>query len=174
MRVGREGLLTKIVDDVAQHGLEDRSLRDVAHAVGTSHRMLLYHFGSRTGLIEAIVGEMEERERAYVRDLAATVETPAELLRALWHQLVSPEILPFVGLFFEMVALASRGPATDLTSPWLSDAGPIAEKLGTAMDDDEARMCIAVVRGLLVDVLTTGDVEPATRSLDAFLARFDG
>lgn len=171
MRVGKEGLLTKIVDDVARHGLGDRSLRDFAQAAGTSHRMLLYHFGSRAGLIEAIVGEMEERERAYVRDLAATVDTPAELVQKLWRQLVSPEVLPFVSLFFEVVALTSRGPATDFTAAWLSDAGPIVDKLGATMGPDEARMSIAVVRGLLVDVLTTGEVEPATRSLDAFVAR---
>jgi hypothetical protein len=35
------------------------------------------------------------------------------------------------------------------------------------------RIGIAVVRGLLIDVLSTGDVDTATASLERFLARWD-
>lgn len=171
MRTGRDGLLASIVDDVARNGLGDRSLRDLAAAVGTSHRMVLYHFSSRDGLAAAIVGEVEARERAVVVDIAATVGSPADLIRALWRQLTSPEVLPFVSLFFEVVALTSNGDRpVDFTAPYLSDAGPIAEVFGGAIGPDEARLVIATVRGLLVDVLTTGETEPATRSLEALLA----
>ena len=60
----RSELLDRIVDEVAQHGIGDRSLRDLAAAVGSSHRMLLYHFGSRAGLVAAIVVEVEARQRS--------------------------------------------------------------------------------------------------------------
>ncbi|MEZ5140174.1 MAG: hypothetical protein R2711_15805 [Acidimicrobiales bacterium] len=43
----RRELLDRVLAHVAEQGLSDRSLRDLATAVGTSHRMLLYHFGSR-------------------------------------------------------------------------------------------------------------------------------
>jgi len=173
MATARDELLNKIVDEVAHRGLGDRSLRDLAVAVGTSHRMLNYHFGSRDGLVTAIVGEVEARERAFVRDLAGTVNTPAELVQTLWRQLISPEVLPFVSLFYEVVALTSRGPGKDFTLAWLTDAGPIADKLGATVGPGEARMSVAVVRGLLIDVLTTGEVDPATRALDAFVSRLD-
>lgn len=171
MRAGRDGLLAAILDEVAHHGLGDRSLRDLAAAVGTSHRMLLYHFGSRPRLVAAIVAEVEACERVVLTDLAAAADTPADLVRALWAQLTSPEVLPFVALFYEAVAVTSRGPASDLTGPWLSRTDAIAADVGTVVDPDEARLGVAVVRGLLVDVLTTGEVEPATRALDRYLGR---
>ena len=59
----RAELLDRVVADVAEHGLTDRSLRDIAAAVGTSHRMLLYHFGSRQGLVAAIVQSVEAAQR---------------------------------------------------------------------------------------------------------------
>jgi hypothetical protein len=37
-------------------------------------------------------------------------------------------------------------------------------------DDTDIRLGIAVVRGLLIDVLATGDVERATEALERFLA----
>ena len=46
----RERLLAKAVDHVAAHGVADLSLRALAAALGTSHRMLLYHFGSKEQL----------------------------------------------------------------------------------------------------------------------------
>ena len=45
-------------------GIGDRSLREIAEAVGTSHRMLLHHFGSRDELLLAIVDEVERRQMA--------------------------------------------------------------------------------------------------------------
>jgi AcrR family transcriptional regulator len=45
-------------------GIADLSLRELAAAIGTSHRRLLYHFGSREGLLVAIARAVEEAERA--------------------------------------------------------------------------------------------------------------
>ena len=49
----RDRLLSALVEYAAAHGLADASLRELAAAVGTSHRMLLYHFGSREGVVAA-------------------------------------------------------------------------------------------------------------------------
>src|SRR5204862_6013267 len=79
----RSVLLDRVVADVAEHGLTNRSLRDIAAAVGTSHRMLLYHFGSREGLVSAIVDAVEAAQRTLLRDLAAETSDPADLVLAL-------------------------------------------------------------------------------------------
>ena len=55
MNDARTRLLERIVADVGANGLGDRSLRDLAVAVGSSHRMLHYHFGSRAGVVTALV-----------------------------------------------------------------------------------------------------------------------
>jgi AcrR family transcriptional regulator len=156
---------------VATGGLGDRSLRDIAEAAGSSHRMLLYHFGSRQGLVEVIVEAMEASQRQALVELSMSARSPAALTRALWLRLTSREVLPFVRLFLETVALTSRGPTGDLTDPWLEASAGIAREWGTGFDEVEARLCVAVVRGLLVDVVAGGSVEAATDALERHLER---
>ena len=47
----RDRQLAAAVAIAMQGGIADLSLRELAAAIGTSHRMLLYHFGSREGLL---------------------------------------------------------------------------------------------------------------------------
>ena len=58
----RDELLAAVVADCAEHGLGHRSLRDIAGHVGTSHRMLIHHFGSREALMVAVVEAVEARQ----------------------------------------------------------------------------------------------------------------
>lgn len=169
-RDAKAELLARLMEEVAARGLADRSLRELAGAVGSSHRMLLYHFGSRDGLVAEIVAAQEGAQRDALRTLGTEESTPADVVRRLWDQVSSPELRPFVLLFFETVAYAARGPAhADLTSAWLADSEAVAAELGMDFDPAEVRLGIAVVRGLLVDVVTTGDTVAATASLERFL-----
>ena len=103
----REVLLNRIIDGVANDGLVDRSLRELAASAGTSHRMLIYHFGSREGVVSAIVEEIERRQRLMMIDLAAECPDAPTLIRRLWDQVSSMELRPFVRLFFESLASTS-------------------------------------------------------------------
>lgn len=174
MTDARAGLLDRIVDDVARSGLGDRSLRDLASAVGSSHRMLLYHFGSRQGLVAAIVREVEHRQRAFMADGAdGAGGDPIAVARAMWRRVSDPELRPFVQLFFEAAAYASRtdaGTADDLTQPWI-DAG--VDAAASAPDAVDVRLGVAVVRGLLVDVIGGGDLEGATAAFERYLRLFE-
>jgi AcrR family transcriptional regulator len=160
---------------VAAHGLADVSLRELASAIGTSHRMINYHFGGREGLVAAIVAEVEANQRSALAALAESAGSPRELIEAQWAQLTDPALRPFVALFFEVLALAVHDrPGTDgflagLTEPWLHLAGDLADRMGVEHGVEELRLGVAVTRGLLVDVLASGDVEAATASLRRFL-----
>ena len=55
----RQALLDTIIDEIAASGLSETSMRELAQAVGTSHRMLNHHFGGRAGLVAAMVAETE-------------------------------------------------------------------------------------------------------------------
>ena len=57
----RDELLDQVTDHVLEHGLIGLTLRPVAAAIGTSDRMLIYHFGSRDGLVSAVVARAGER-----------------------------------------------------------------------------------------------------------------
>src|SRR6476620_12522525 len=104
MADARDDLLERVLPEVAADGLADRSMREIATAIGSSHRMLLYHFGSRDGLVAAIVAATEAAQRDRLRELATTTDSPAELVRRLWASVAAPELRPFVRLFFETLA----------------------------------------------------------------------
>jgi AcrR family transcriptional regulator len=166
MTNARAKLLERIVDEVARNGLADRSLRELAAAVDSSHRMLIFHFGSRAGLVSAVVESVESAQRDLLAELAGQISSASELVLAIWVRVSSPELRPFVRLFFECVALAGDG---DLTDSWIEAAETVADELEVVVDQAELRMGIAVSRGLLIDVLTSGDAGPATRSIERFV-----
>lgn len=175
MGTARDELLDKTIAYVAEHGLADLSLRQLAAGIGTSHRMLNFHFGSREGLLAAIVGSIEAQQRVALEQLAQDASTPTELIRAQWAQLSDPGLRPAITLFFEVLALAvQRRPGTEgfldsITDPWLDTAAGIADGLEVQTTRDELRLGVAVVRGLLIDVLASGDLAGPTASLERFL-----
>ena len=132
--------------------------------------MLLFHFGSRAGLVSAIVEAVESAQRELLVDLADEVTSPSELVLALWRQVSSAEMQPFVRLFFECVAVTG---GEGLTDPWMEVADLVATKLGARIDPTELRLGVAVTRGLLIDVLSTGDAAEATASLERFVEMAD-
>ncbi|KUH69030.1 TetR family transcriptional regulator [Mycolicibacterium novocastrense] len=161
----RQELLDGVVAEVSRNGIGDRSLRDLAAAVGTSHRMLLHHFGSRDELLLAIVGEVEQRQMAMASELPAD---PAEAVAAMWANLRRPELRPFERLFFECYARGVQGEQ------------PFARMLPTAVEDwlahdpsgtaDPAmmRLGLAVARGLLLDLVATEDLDGVDTAAAAF------
>ena len=179
MGEARDQLLARVMAHVAETGLSDASLREIADAVGTSHRMLHYHFGGRDGLVAAIVEAMEAQQRDALRTLAEGADSPTAVVRAQWAELSRPDVASFVRLFFEVLALSLHGrPGTEgfldgLTQPWIDVGGEVADRIGAEVDAAELRLGIAVMRGLLVDALASGDVEAAGESLERFLAMWE-
>src|SRR5262249_30023814 len=81
----RERLLAAAVDYVAAHGIGEVSLRQLAAALGTSHRMLVYHFGSKEGLLVEVIRAVEARQRDVLADLATDADLPVdEQARRMW------------------------------------------------------------------------------------------
>ena len=154
----RDALLDKVMAYAAEHGIADKSLREIATGVGTSHRMLLYHFGSREGLLAAIVGAVEEQQRTVLAALSEDGD-PAEVMLRLWEQVSQPTLRPYVRLFFATVGMAVQGvPGTqtlldNLTTPWLEQGGEAARRLGVPADPAAIRLGVAVSRGLLLELL---------------------
>jgi AcrR family transcriptional regulator len=160
----RQELLDAVVKECAARGIGDRSLRDVAAAVGTSHRMLLHHFGSRNELLLAIVDEVERRQRALLRELPTE---PAAAITAMWADLRRPELRPFERLFFECYARGVQGEQPfarmlpGAVEAWLADAG--------TTDPAQVRLGLAVMRGLLLDLVATEDRRGVDAAAQAFI-----
>lgn len=153
----RAELLDALIDAVAHGGIGDRSLRDIAAAVGTSHRMLLHHFGSRDEMLLAIVEEVERRQVTRLDDLP---HDPADGVAAMWSDVRRPELRAFERLFFECYARGAQGeqPFARLIPAaidgWLA---AVDERTGGAADPAMVRLGLAVTRGLLLDLVATGD-----------------
>ncbi|QLL08978.1 TetR/AcrR family transcriptional regulator [Mycobacterium vicinigordonae] len=153
----RRQLLGALVEEFAARGVGDRSLRDVAAAVGTSHRMLLHHFGSREELLLAVVTEVERRQMRVLPELPTN---PAEHFTAMWADVSRPELRQLERLFFECYSRAAQGEKSFATmipgavTGWLQAADAVTK--GSA-DPALARLGLAVIRGLLLDLVATED-----------------
>jgi AcrR family transcriptional regulator len=166
----RRALLDAVLEAFATGGIGGRSLREVAEAVGTSHRMLLHHFGSRDELLLSIVEEVERRQAARLVDLP---DDPADAVAAMWAELRRPELRPFERLFFECYARAAQGEAPfDRLVPGAVD-GWLAEvdaRTGGTVDPALVRLGLAVTRGLLLDLVATGDEAGVDAAAAGFVA----
>jgi len=178
MADARERLLGAAMEYVAEHGVSDLSLRGLAPALGTSHRMLIYHFGSKNGLLTAIVQAVEEGQRALFAGLAADLEAdPAGFAHRYWRQLTDPEMRTRERLFFDVYVRALHGaPGTEAllgggVEPWLELLTSWLERLGTprTVARPRARLALAASRGLLLDLAATGDRAAVDAAMDAFI-----
>jgi AcrR family transcriptional regulator len=178
----RTELLKAVADYLLDNGLADMSLRPLASSLGTSPRMLLYHFGSKEQLVaEALAASRERQRNATQAWLVAQPELgPAELLRRFWAwQLDGHQ--PFLRLFFEVYGLALQDEARfpdfleRAVDDWLTFIGALLGRAGltAAQARIAATAVIAGYRGLLLDFLATGDRRRAERALDLLLTALE-
>jgi AcrR family transcriptional regulator len=175
---GRDRLLQAAVAYFAENGIGDASLRQIAGGVGTSHRMLIYHFGSREGLLEAVVEDLERGERDTLNRMMLTDDGRSGRERSwdFWTHVV--DVVDFYGpLYFELAshAMHSDDPGSSLRVPnvemWLDALAHFWEQEGVRSRQArvQARLSLAVSRGLLHDYLLTRD----RASVDQAMAMYD-
>lgn len=178
----KQRLLAGTIDYVAEHGVGDLSLRRLATALGTSHRMLIYHFGSKDGLFIEVVRAVEAQQRAALAELGRENDgSPAEIMRAMWKRLADPALWPNERLFFELYgqALQRRAHAEPLLDGivelWLEPAAALARQHGVPPAEALAfaRLGLAITRGLLLDLLATGDRAGVDRAMEHFVELYE-
>jgi len=171
-------LLDAAIDYVAANGISDVSLRTLAAALGTSHRMLIFHFGSKEELWVEIVKTVEQRQRAVLRDILPDATRPiGEAMWDWWKHISDPKLWPNERLFFEIYGQALQGRAhtvellDGIVEDWLDPAVEINLALGVPepLARAHARFGVAVTRGLLLDLLATGDTAAVDDAMRAFI-----
>ncbi|HWE66108.1 MAG TPA: TetR/AcrR family transcriptional regulator [Acidimicrobiales bacterium] len=176
-------LLSAVVEHFARQGLADQSLRHIAAAVGSSHRMLLYHFGSKDGLLVEVVRAVEERTRVLFGAISADSGGASdEVIRRVWAHVADPALSSYERLFFALYGRALQGdPAIaplwrGELETWLEANAVLAAAQGVSAElaRTHARLGLAVIRGLLLDLLATGDRAGADAALEAFASRYAG
>jgi len=174
----RARLLDQAAAYVLSHGLGDATLRPLAKALKTSARMLVYHFGSREGLMREVLSCVREREDARIQAWFKAGKSPRTLpqfLRWLWRRSATSRRRPAIRLLFELYALALRNPREypgvleDPLSYWQKVIG----RAGVSAKPNavEATLLLAATRGLLLDFCATSDRARVDRAIGA-LAEF--
>lgn len=180
----RARLREQAVDYVLSQGVSDLALRPLAKALKTNARMLVYHFGSREGLMREILVGLRDRGDALIRawfQKAKTTPTLPDFLLWYWRLMSQPRSRPAVRLIFELYALALRDPKrypgvlTDPIDYWRR----LAARAGASSKADpaEATLLLAATRGLLLDLCATEDrrrVGGAAKLLARLLQRRTG
>jgi len=116
-----------------------------------------------------VLGEFRTRQRLVLAASAREAETLelATLLRATWGRLTAPESEPFLRLVFELVGIGVRRPERvkgfleGVVEDWTESVQLLLEREGLTPDDARplATLVYASFRGLLLDLLTTGEQE---------------
>src|SRR6188472_3409625 len=171
----KQRLLDACTDYALEHGLPDR-LGPLARATGSSSRMLIYHFGTRDGLLREILGQARQRQLDVFTDLLRVrPDEPylATLARA-WTGMTGPHGRPYLRLFGRLHDSAGEplwpGFRKAATTDWLA---PLEDGMRSLGRPELATVVLAVIRGLLMDLDATGDAMRTDRAFQDFLSTIE-
>lgn len=168
----RERLLDACTDAALASGMPDR-LGPFAVAAGTSPRMLQYHFSTKEALQRAVLQRARTRQR---RDFGALLRVrPDEDYRTTlgraWAGMTGPEGQRYLAMFGRLREDAEQqlwpGFRQEATTDWLA---PLEDGLRTIGRAELATLVLAVIRGLILDLDSTGDTARVDAAWAAFVA----
>jgi AcrR family transcriptional regulator len=144
--------------------------------------MLIYHFGSKEALLIAVIRAVEEQQREMLAELDVDPTlTPPEIMRRMWKHISDPALWPNERLFFEMYGQALQGRThavdflDDVVESWLEPIAALrrAQGVPARVARAQARLDLAITRGLLLDLLATGDRAGVDEAMEQFSALYD-
>jgi len=155
------------------NGLAGASLRPVAEAIGSSTGVLRFLFGSKDGLVRAVLGRARQDELEMLARLPADGDLHDVSLE-VWEWLADPGHAPVLRLWVESYATALVDPdgpwgdfARQTVDDWLAllaRAQPSGVRR-TAAGAAQRTAILAVLRGGLLDLLATGQRTRVTRAV---------
>lgn len=171
----RERLLDACAEYALEHGLPDR-LAPLAAATGASTRMLIYHFGTRDDLLREILRHARRRQvETFTELLRVRPEEPypATLAKA-WSAMTGPHGRPYLRMFSRLHDTAGEplwpGFRRTATTDWLA---PLEDGMRSLGRPELATVVLAVIRGLFMDLDSTGDTARTDRAFRDFLSTIE-
>jgi AcrR family transcriptional regulator len=174
----RAELLEKVVDVMLLEGVSELSLRPLAKAVGTSARLLVYHFGSKEKLLTDALEQVRQRIEGSLRSLAAkdNPRSLREFLLMFWGWAMHKPNQQYFRLLFEVDGLAmqnrARFPAHFWGAGFARWRRVFETEFGQPSDKESAATStfqLAALNGLLHDFLCTGDRQRTTNALHCLI-----
>jgi AcrR family transcriptional regulator len=168
-------LLENLIAYLVKRGIADLSLRPMAAAVGTSARLLIFHFGSKQRLLVAVLEEMQARlQRSLELLLAEPGAVRRAPLRQFWDWALKEANFAQLRVLYQLHILAAQDHKTygrflkRNSFNWLESVQAVlkpAQRSATL-----ATLIVAVFDGLFIEVVSTGDRRRATAAIDEFIA----
>ena len=161
----RENLAEAATDYVLEHGLLGLSLRPLAASLGTSDRMLLYHFGTKDDLVACVLRLSNDRSVAEIRRLAPAQDVRRAVLD-LWDLVTSPQVARCQRTYVEAAALGLfgqepyAGVVREANRVWVAAVAVHLVASGTPRDRATRAVALldAAMMGFLLDLpLDAGD-----------------
>jgi AcrR family transcriptional regulator len=172
----RTELLHAVMDCMCREGLADQSVRGIARQIGVSAPTLLHHFASKEELLAEALAELQREE---IATLAGAFDHTGitDGLRSLWQIHMTHGSRDQLRASFEFQAIALRNPERfpsyhqNVTRPWVEVLHKALERSGCP---DDQRIAMATLlagayRGLLTDLLATGESQRIGRGFDALM-----
>jgi AcrR family transcriptional regulator len=171
---GRDRLLQALFDAFGESGPSPNlSMRQVAERLGVHHTLLTHHFGSRPGLLSAVLSEARRRDNLVIAATDAELGF-VPLCRAIWAFYSDAAHEDRTRAFFHLVGLAVY--ELEAFQDFVTDLDDLRVLLETAalLDGctptdarEQSVVAIAGLRGLLLQRLLTPSAE-----VDAAAERF--
>jgi len=176
----RDELLDAAAAYLLRHGVAGMSLRPMAAAIGTSARLLIYHFGTKERLLIEAMGAIRQRARADVTAMLRAAPADPDLgrlVRGFWRWCTSTRNRPYLRLLFEVHGLALQYPKQyagyleGSVGHWIELlTKALAPSIGRRAEAT-ATLIVGTIDGLLMDYLSTGDLARTTRAIDLLASR---
>lgn len=172
----RAELLSRVVDYISEHGLDDLTLRPMAAELNTSSRMLIYYFGSRENLIvQAMTSQRPSFEQMFA-GIAEADQLERRLIE-LWGSMTKGPDMKSSRILMQVIGISSIKSGV-LANFARASINALNSTLAEAMSRCGMEPSTAVVqatslgagfRGLLLDRFITGEI---SRTEKAALALF--
>jgi AcrR family transcriptional regulator len=168
----KEELLERCLADAIAVGTLESSINAIAKRIGTSGRMIVYHFGSKHELERQIISLLETRLREKLwsfQDVSLEgADCPSEPLLAMWRHVTSPEMHGLLKLAMELNQLAIQGDSE--TQRFLEqESQKWVETLYEFTNDRTTALSLFhLFQGAILDFLTTGNAQRGQQAIAAF------
>lgn len=164
-------LLGRVTTYILEQGLQDLSLRPLAKALGTSARMLIYHFGSKEQLIIEAVINAQHKQQVLLQNRMVSSKSTTRTLQNFWDWLSSDEVAPYARLLYDLEVQVMNGNERyrDFAKEVIGNWEAFIQTSIKNCSSEQARFIVGVMNGLLMDRLVTGEKEKIDKAFSVFL-----
>ena len=175
MRARKRDLLDRLTAYFSEHGLPNVSLRPMAVQVGTSARLLIFHFGSKDQLVEEVFAHIQAILTHSLAEILSQPDRQSRVapIRAYWDWATNRKNLPLWRLLYELQMLATRNPGK-YAKLLKRNSAQWRDLIDAALPELQPRsswasLFAAVFDGLFLELLATGDRKRTNAALDTFV-----